>query len=127
MKNGDIEAVGLLLNAGANPNRKLNGIPPLHFAIPSYRFIESETIDYQAHVKGCIAIIDLLLEHGADINLKSDHNHISALVQAIVTGQEEIAMHLIKSGAASDKKDKRGKFPLDYAKALNQNLLVSSL
>jgi ankyrin repeat protein len=127
VKNGDVEAVELLLKAGANPNRRSNGIPPLHFAAPRYRFVESETIDYLEVVNRYIAIIDLLLAYGADINLKADHNHITCLIQAIATDQEEIAMHLVKSGAAIDKKDKRGKLPLDYARSFNQNRLAGCL
>jgi ankyrin repeat protein len=127
VKNGDVEAVKLLLKAGADPNRKSNGIPPLHFAAPRYRFVESETIDYLEVVNRYIAIIDLLLAYGADINLKADHNHITCLIQAIATDQEEIAMHLVKSGAALDKKDKRGKLPLDYAKSFNQTRLAGCL
>jgi ankyrin repeat protein len=127
VKNGAVEAVELLLKAGADPNRKSNGIPPLHFAAPSFRFAESETIDYPAIVNRYIAIIDLLLAYGADINLKADHNHITCLIKAIVTDQEEIAMHLVKSGALCDRKDKRGKLPLDYARSFNQSRLVSCL
>ncbi len=116
VKHGDVESVELLLNAGADPNRKSNGIPPIHFAMPSYRFVESETIDYHALIQRYLAIIDLLLAHGANIDLKADHNQIPALTQAYATEQKEIALHLVRCGAASDKKDKRGKFPYEYAR-----------
>lgn len=107
--NGHVEPVEVLLNAGADPNRKSNGIPPLHFAMPSYRFVESETIDYFALVEKYKKIIDLLVAHGAEIDAK-------CLTKAYALGQKEIAEHLVKCGAPTDEKDLRGKLPHEYAR-----------
>lgn len=60
----DPEMVEMLLQAGADPNRKSCGIPPLHWALP--KFFTHESIE-ASHV-----IIGLLLEAGADIHLTSD-------------------------------------------------------
>jgi len=107
--NGHVESVEALLNAGADPNRKSNGLPPLHFAMPSYRFVESETIDYFALVEKYKKIIDLLVAHGAEIDAK-------CLTKAYALGQKEIAKHLVKCGAPTDEKDLRGKLPHEYAR-----------
>lgn len=107
--NGHVESVELLLKAGADPNRKSNGIPPLYFAMPCYRFVESETLDYFALIEKFKAIIDLLLAYGAQIDT-------ICLTKAYATEQREIAEHLVRRGAATDKKDLRGKFPREYAR-----------
>ena len=60
----DPEMVEMLLKAGADPDRKSSGIPPLHWALP--KFFTQESIEL-SHV-----IIGLLLEAGADIQLQSD-------------------------------------------------------
>jgi ankyrin repeat protein len=105
--NGHVEVVEVLLNAGADPNRPSNGIPPLHFAMPCYRFPLSETIDYFALVEKYKKMIDLLIAHGAKIDAK-------CLIKAYATGQKEIAEHLVKCGAPADEKDLRGKIPCEY-------------
>lgn len=107
--NGHVESVEALLNAGANPNRKSNGIPPLHFAMPSYRFVESETIDYFALVEKYKKIIDLLFDHGAELDAK-------CLTKAYALGQKEIAEHLVKLGAPANEEDLRGKLPHEYTR-----------
>lgn len=107
--NGHVEVVELLLNAGADPNRPSNGIPPLHFAMPCYRFAQSETLDYFAIVEKYKKMIDLLIAHGAKIDAK-------CLTKAYAFGQKEIAEHLVKCGAPADEKDLRGKFPREYAR-----------
>ena len=125
VKNGDAEGVELLLKAGADPNRQSAGIPPLFFAAPAYRYPESETVDYWAVVERSCAIIDLLIDHGANVNLKS-HDGSICLIQAILSGQEEIALHLIKRGAVCNVRDKNGKFPVDYAQYTVKAKLVHS-
>ena len=122
VRNGDVASVALLLEAGANPNLRSNGVPPLHFAAPLYRFAESETLDYQAAAKRHCEIIDLLLAHGAVLDAEAELNNLTFLNQCILRGHEEIAAHLVSAGASTDKKDKRGKSPLDYAEALHLTL-----
>lgn len=122
VRNGDIVSVILLLEAGADPNLRSNGVPPLHFAAPLYCLRESETLDYPSIVRRYLAIIDLLLTHGATLNAEAELNHLTFLNQCILRGHEEIAAHLITAGASTDKKDKRGKSPLDYAEAMQQAL-----
>jgi ankyrin repeat protein len=107
--NGHVPVVELLLHAGADPNRLSNGVHPLHFAMPCYRYVESETVDYFALVDTYKRIINLMLAHGAQIDAK-------CLVKAYGTGQKEIAEHLVKQGAPTDIKDIRGKLPHEYAR-----------
>ena len=120
VKNGDVEIVELLLKAGADPNRASSGLPPLFFAVPRYYPAYCETI------QRCCAIIDLLIESGADVHRKS-HDGTFVLIQAIVSGHEEIALHLLKSGANGSLRDKNGKFPIDYATAQGQDRLREAL
>lgn len=85
--NLDIEMVEILLDAGADPNRKWYGIPPLHRAITKF---DEDTAIERSH-----AIIDLLLERGADIHLKSDDGY-TLLAKAKEFGPLETAQLLKK-------------------------------
>lgn len=104
IKNGDLPTVRVLLQAGANPNRLSNGIPPLYFASPAARFPESQTRAYDTLIANYLAIIDMLLEAGADINAQDTAGE-TFLSKAIKNRELEIAHHLIQAGANINLED----------------------
>ncbi len=126
VKNHDLEAVQLLLAAGANPNRPSEGVPPLHFAISQARFNGSKTRDFEAVLASYHAIIDALLAAGADINATSDSGE-TFLIKAIQNEEKETALHLIKAGADVNVRDKKGLYPVDHALANNQHKVLLTL
>jgi ankyrin repeat protein len=126
VKNRDLIGMQLLLEAGADPNRKSNGTPPLHLTLANGYYPASETVNYYAVIDESHAIIDLLLKFGANINLKSDEGH-TFLIKAIQSGPVETAIHLIESGADVFLSDSDGKLPIDHAKERNSSLLMSIL
>jgi len=74
---GDAEAAAILLDAGADPNRKANGLPPLTLAV----------------IGGHQQIVDLLLSSGADPRLKSDDGARPALIARLL-GKDDLAERL---------------------------------
>ena len=125
VKNHDREMITLLLEAGADPNRKSIGIPPLHLAMPR-AFPPGETINYYAGIESCHAVINLLLEKGADINLPSDDGQ-TFLSKAVRADRVETVIHLIECGADANLRDIQGKRPVDHAKESGNTLLVRYL
>ncbi len=116
VNNCDQEMIEILLEAGADPNRKSFGVPPLHRTMSNSYFPPSETTDYYEIIENSHAIIDLLLERGADINLKSDDGY-TFLIKAIRSGPIETVIHLIESGADLYLRDNQGNLPIAHAKA----------
>ena len=74
---GDVVAVGDFLSRGASADHRMNGIPMLALAI----------------VAGDDAMVDLLLEHGADRTLESDDGATPGML-AMSLGREELAGRL---------------------------------
>ena len=61
--------------------------------------------------ENCIACVDVLLKHGADIDLP-DPDGVSPLVLAIMNANWDLAKKLIEAGADVDQWDKYGEAPL---------------
>ena len=59
-------------------------------------------------------IVELLLKHGADVNVKDNYGR-TALIQAAVYGYTKIAEFLIKHGVNVNVKDNNGDTALIYA------------
>jgi ankyrin repeat protein len=84
-------AVKILLKAGARPGGAIDqrsGATPLHAAA----------------AKGSIAMCELLIKHGAQIEVKNAVGY-TPLGFAVVNGQREAAYWLISKGASSHDKD----------------------
>lgn len=128
VKNNDVDAVTVLLQAGADPNRKSNGSPPLHFVAAKVPYIPQENSQaafYEACQKS-LQIIDFLRAYGADINLTSDGGE-PFLIKATITGKVDVALHLIEAGADVNIPNAEGKFAIDYAKQHDWYLLQECL
>ena len=116
----------MLLQAGADPNRKSHGLIPLHWSMANRNFPLGETIGYYETIERSHEIINLLLQHGADINLKSD-NGSTVLITAVRSGPIETVVHLIESGANIHSSDNQGKLPMDHAKERNNGFIINYL
>lgn len=101
----DLEAMKQLIQKGAEVNATIRsnesdspdwGNTPLHYAARG----------------GHKAAIELLLEHGADINAKNDRG-ATPLYRAIASAA--IVDYLVKRGATVDAKDNLGRTPLHWA------------
>jgi hypothetical protein len=90
---GDIAQLEKLLAEGANPDQRVgvNGWTPLMHAIH----------------KGQKESVRVLVQHGADVNAKTQ-NRGTALIEAAGYGYADIVATLLKAGADPDVRDKDG-------------------
>ena len=100
---GQLECVKFLLEHGADVKAKNNNdMEVLHFAIE----------------KGCLGMIDLLMEKGANINAVSKKEKYTPLHRAIhlrITPTRDLLSTLIKYGADVNVKDANGRIPIRAA------------
>lgn len=94
-QNGDYNIASSLLEAGADPNKSTPVGPPLAIA-------------------SNIAIMALLIEHGADVD-KPDRDGDTPIVGAICSVNPEAAFFLRMAGSSLDHRNRAGKTPLDHA------------
>jgi ankyrin repeat protein len=66
------------------------------------------------------------LDQGADIEATTKDDGYTALHDAVDSGHEEVARLLLEHGSNVARKDKRGRTPLQIARA-NDNLALESL
>jgi ankyrin repeat protein len=110
-KSSDVEAVRLLLAAGADPALpSKDGITPLMVAAgQDWKIDWSRGTEEQS-----IASITLLLDAGADVNLRNSRGE-AALHGAADRGADTVVRFLVEHGARLDLKDQSNRTPLDMA------------
>ncbi len=121
----DIEVMRALLDKGANPNVIGMGATPFLIAAGV-----DPTRRGGAGGGGDTAVLDLLIEHGADVNARitgvlsysmriarsvSDDEGISALHYAVQSENTDMVHYLLEHGARTDLLDWSGRTPLDVA------------
>lgn len=97
---GDLEAIRLLLAAGASPDKRgADGYSALIYAA----------------TYGHVEIVHLLLDAGADANTKSSEQGDTALLCASYGGYQDVVEALLRGGAKPDLRNASGSGPLDQA------------
>ncbi len=120
IQNGNLEAVTILLDAGANLSKQSvnislsevnNGGDRIEFEILKMLLTKGEGLGVNRQdVRGTplhsvisnnlnSEFIELLLEYGADINKRSNFNGFTPLDEAAYSGNEELTRYLISKGA----------------------------
>lgn len=104
-----LELVPLLLERGADPNMPDNqGNTPLHL------------LAQEPHPAG-LSAMEMLLDHGADINALNQNLHTPFFLSAITRDSQfrnklqDQQKLLLKRGALADSQDREGRTPLHYA------------
>ncbi|MGZ8921607.1 MAG: ankyrin repeat domain-containing protein [Limisphaerales bacterium] len=92
---GNVARVGILLDSGADPNKRPSYNGPLH----------------DAARMGSAEITTILIKAGADVEL-SGFGGIRPLHSAAMAGQAKVVTILLKSGAKVDSRDNTGRTPL---------------
>ncbi len=109
---GDLEQVQRHLNAGSNIDAlDRDKMSPLHYA--SFR--------------GQMEIAELLIDKGANVNIKGQEGGVTPLHLAATKGNKEMVKLLISRGADVELTDKYGRKPLHYAKSFNQYAVMEIL
>lgn len=97
------EMAEFLLDGGADPLAKNDeGIIPLHLAVYP-------------------EMIELFVRRGADINVRANDGRTPLIVQAAEPDSCEVMEALLKLGADSKARDKRGESALDIAKSREED------
>ncbi len=99
---GHLEIVRFLVSKGAQvnaPAKNNSKVTPFHSAVAG------------KHVE----VVEILMKHGADVNLKHQ-NDLTALHAAAANGHAQMVKMLVDNGANKSAKDSGGKTPADYAK-----------
>ena len=109
--NGDLEAVKALIAEGVNVNQKPAGMGGCTALIMAGENMQ---------------IVDYLLEHGANPNVKDDHGE-TALVYAIGLGNTNLMLKLIAKGADVNARNKGGNIALGCARAGRYPFVVELL
>jgi uncharacterized protein len=113
-RNGDYEAMKVLLAAGADPTlAQPNGTTVLMLASGVGRGLGVFAKDYGTEAdlhEG----VKLLLARGVNVNA-ANNNGLTALHYAAMGGLDSVVADLAKAGATLDVKDKNGRTPVDVA------------
>lgn len=72
------------------------------------------TLLHTAVYTGRQDIIDLLIQHGADVNARCLENNATPLIIAGIENRHTTAIHLIKHNAIAKSRDKYGLKSMDY-------------
>jgi len=130
--NNDTEAARVLLEKGANPNIVGMGTTPFLLAagVNSYG---GRGGGGTAAADPNTALLDLLIQHGADVNTKvtgvlsysmrisrtvSNTEGTSALHFAVQSGNVDMVRYLLDHGARTDLKDRSDRTPMDVANGI---------
>ena len=100
-------AMRILLDRGADPNRRVEDKTALMYAIKKER----------------LPLIKILLEAGVNVN-EQNLRKKTALYYAAKYGNADISKMLVEKGARLNHRDYKGRSPLDYAED-NKNLPVA--
>jgi len=116
-KSADVPAVKLLLDYGADVTLTTrSGVNALMIAA-GVGTAEQDTTGRFKNEADIITTIDLMLEHGLDINA-ADRNGRTALHGAALQGFDQVVAALVERGADLTATDRNGFTPLDTAKGL---------
>lgn len=124
VSDSDVQNVRALLERGVSANARYksgnNATEPTILLISVSRDIVIAKMNEHASrgSKGYgrdIEIVNLLLDHGADVNAKEKSSGLTALMQAVIRGQYEMAKILLERGADVDAKAADGETALALA------------
>jgi ankyrin repeat protein len=141
---GRVDLVDILLSKGANINAidhqgctsfilecqrgtRMLGCLLARGADPHAKDIDSQCALHAAAAQGNLKAINFLLNIGLPVDVL-DRDQYTPLVWAVITGQEDAALHLLKRGARLEtKKLRRGRTLLHIAASLGMERLVTIL
>ncbi len=113
--NGHLPVFAKLLNSGADPHTKNKlGMTPLHM------------ISKQGRMEAVLALLRALKEKNSNID-ERDNAGNTPLHYATQTGKKDLVEELLKAGADSSLRNKKNETPLDIARELGHDEVLSIL
>jgi ankyrin repeat protein len=104
---GHLQMVRVLLEYKADVSfRNLHGETPLHYVSKREWADREQLLD---------DVVRILIEHGEDINVRSDRDQSTPLHLAARWGRVEVVPVLLEHGASIDAEDAEGRTPLQVA------------
>jgi ankyrin repeat protein len=94
---------------------------------PDLQDHHGRTAMFYAAIKGHSAVLKLLLDSGADVDLRDSYGMTPLSYMACCGGQEDIMQLLLESGAKADSTDDGGQTPLSHASEKGHKDLVRLL
>jgi ankyrin repeat protein len=115
-RSADVEAMRMLVDAGADPKRsEPDGLTPLVAVTAGPEIPPLVVVDRERPAEpDAIAAIDFLLTQGCDVNA-ADRFGVTALHTVAKRGFVDVLRYLADHGAELDAADRAGRTPLDYA------------
>ena len=112
---GDVTAMRLLLDHGADPNIATFAGTTALMASAGVNWVVGQT--YTESKESLMDAVKLCLEKGGDVNAANSMG-ITAVIGAANRGSDHIIQFLAQKGAKLDVKDKEGRTPLVWAKGV---------
>ncbi len=125
-----LEAVAILLKAGANPNDFTDSSSMLYDADAYMNCRNVPLLSHAITIKSPMNIITTLIKSGANPNLRGMSGHWTPLMIAAYHGYTEAVKALLSAGAKKDEMNiskKSKKTALDYAKEQNNEDIINIL
>jgi ankyrin repeat protein len=117
-----IDEVEALLSGGADPNVALS-IPP--YWLPLEAAIEQE--EHGGTSGQALNMVQLLIDHGADVNAWDREHHLTPLLKAMDFENRDVIQALIRAGADPNETNREGLTSLKWAVSRNDVELVDLL
>ena len=141
MVNHSIDAAGLLVVAGADPNDGADSVLAIHNAsldVATYLLdsgAELNRIGYEEETALMYEVghtrnpetVQLLIDRGADVNIQRSFDGNTAMHFAAIKQHPEMVVKLLAAGADSTLKNAEGQTPLDIARANNATEIIDRL
>ena len=128
-KNGNVELVRMLIEHGADVNvRTKDGSTPLLMAakLGNMEDEEGETQLHKETRNGNVELVRMLIEHGADVNVRTNYSS-TPLLAAARFGNIEVVRVLLEHGANVEAEDKKRRTSFQIASMKGYNDVVELL